>query len=253
MRYLFELVIPLLLMISSLFYYKDLSNNDNSSKLGSLFLVLSTIYAMGIGICSALFEERFIISSIPDALIYSICLIGFGQILSEIFGKTSKLGLFTVLPLFLGSTILPFIPHQPWNIKDPYFSLHILASMSAYSFFFIAGILAFMQSILWNKLKKKQFDSIFKTLPNFEKIEKYSVLWVLFGIFTGAISGALGIKWWAESDSGLTFPYFSFIIILPFTLVIIGKFLGLINGILFARAIFVSLLLLIITHTLGLH
>lgn len=252
-RYMYELIIPILLAITTTFYYKSLMNKEDTTRKGSLSLVTSILYMVGIGVCTALYEEHFFISSLPDAFLFSICLIGLGQLSSEVFGKTARLGVFTVFPLFMGSLLLPLLPHEAWNFDNPFFSLHILASMSAYSFFFIATILAFMQTLLWNKLKKKEFDKVFQILPNFEKVEKYSFLWVCFGIFTGGLGGVLGVQWWIEEQVSEHFPYLGFVIILPFILTATGKLSGLLNGIHFSRAIFISIGLLIGIHLVGLH
>lgn len=251
-RYTLELLIPVLLFGSTVLYYRELQKN-RSEKLGSFTLLIAILYTMGIGLYSAYLESRFFIRSMPDAILFCISLIGIGQMCSEIFGKTTKLGVFTVFPLFLISLFLPITPRESWSIENPYFSLHILASMSAYSFFFIAAILGFMQILLWNRLKKAQFDSLYAKLPNLEKVEKYSLFWIVMGISAGLISGAAGIQWWFEERNSDNIPLSAFVIILPFSLIAIGNTLRLINGIHFSRAIFLSLITLIIIHVIGIH
>ncbi len=256
-RFIFELPIPLLLLLSALMYYKGLFQNSQlNNKVtarGTYILLFSTLYMLGIGICADIYKGQFFISSLSDALLYALSLIALTQLLSEYFGNSGKLGVFTVIPLFIGSLILPFSSHKPWSIEDPYFSLHILSSISSYSFFFIACIFAFMHQLLWNKLKKKEFDTLFAALPNYEKVEVYAFIWILLGILSAIFSSIFGLQWWAQTNQETSFPIISFLIFLPFGVVALLRSINVLNGIFFTRSIFIAMSLLLVKHFIGLH
>jgi len=224
-------------------------------------LILSLGLHAGLLIMISGINQRCPLTTSGEALLFCSLLVASAHFCSELFSRNKQLGIFTLLPTAISVLIAAFMISYkpdvaPSNQMTLLFAFHIVFSLASFACYTIGSIMASMYVILFRKLKTKQFDTVFKKLPNLENLETIITIWILLGTLMMAIASVVGHFWVVRelSNKGMTLSEWSiFSVVLLFTGALwFRKFNGL-SGIRFSCTILGAFILLVLSQVYGVH
>lgn len=138
-----------------------------------------------------------------EALLFLGWMLALLHLLSEWTAHTRRLGVFTVLPASLCAVASLFLLGNELVLQPQYrsswFIFHIVASLASYAAFSLSAVLAALYLTQYSKLKRKQFDRVFRRLPPLDKLDKLAAVWSFLGTLLMITSSAIG-AWWVRRN-----------------------------------------------------
>jgi len=80
-------------------------------------------------------------------------------------------------------------------LKNELLALHVTSALVGYSAFALSAIYGLLYIMLYNKIKSKTFDTVYKNLPNLEKIESMLCKSATVGFFALTFVITVGFIW----------------------------------------------------------
>lgn len=80
-------------------------------------------------------------------------------------------------------------------LKSELLAFHVTAALVGYSAFTLSAVYGFLYVVLYQKLRSKTFDTIYRNLPSLESLEKLSEKGMIVGFIALAFSIIIGIIW----------------------------------------------------------
>ncbi len=174
---IFKIILPILYITTSWLYgrafFKD---KPTARRLKTKFLVFTlSLHFVYLIIRTAELKHPPVTSvfELLNVLGFSLAL---AYIIIESATKIKNTGFFAILVSTVFVIVSGIFSRDIYGfeydvLKNEFLALHITSALVGYSAFALSAIYGFLYIMLYNKIKSKTFDTVYKNLPNLEKIE----------------------------------------------------------------------------------
>lgn len=154
------------------------------------------------------FYHRCPLASRGEALLFGAWILALVHTVNERFTRSQSLGVFTILPPFIGVIGAVLLRDAAFDLPAEYRNslilFHIVASIASYVCYCIAGVFACMYVLQHRRLKRKNFDVTFRKMPSLEQLDSIAGAWALTGSISLLAGVAIGLYGLAQNH--LTAP-----------------------------------------------
>lgn len=172
-----KIALPILYIITSWLYgHAFFKDSPTARRLKTKFLVFTlSLHFIYLVIRTAELKHPPVTSvfELLNALGFSLAL---AYIIIESITKVKNTGFFAILIASIFAIVSGIFSRDIYGfeydvLKNEFLALHITSALVGYSAFALSAIYGFLYIMLYNKIKSKTFDTVYKNLPNLEKIE----------------------------------------------------------------------------------
>ncbi|MBF0429773.1 MAG: cytochrome c biogenesis protein CcsA [Fibrobacteria bacterium] len=259
--YVLSLLVVIFYGLTAVQYWQLFFNEEQPKSKGQSYTLIAalTLHTCLLATLSCL-NGRYPVGTPGEWLLVCTWLVATVHLITEFLSKSKLLGIFSLLPTFLGVLLAVImiepVSSLPEKYKGAIFSMHIVVSLAAYACFAIASIVSSMYILLFNKLKQKRFDVFFRKLPSLDELEGHATTWVYLGCLFLIIAPCIGWFWVQQHDPGEGMnPRELGIFIVAFislTVALLRSFFNF-RGMRFALSVLVCFVLLALTQLLNVH
>lgn len=174
---IFKIVLPILYITTCWLYGRAFFKDDvKARKLKTKFLIFTLVLHFIYLLVRTAELRHPPVTSVFELL----CVLGFSLALAyiviEALTKIKNTGFFAILISSILVIIAGLFSRDIYGfehdvLKNEFLALHVTSALVGYSAFALSAIYGLLYIMLYNKLRSKTFDIVYKNLPNLETIE----------------------------------------------------------------------------------
>jgi HemX protein len=206
-----QYLIPLFYLTTAWRYSREFFNNDSrSGQLKSVYLGVTLLLHFIFFILRTAELQHIPVTSPLELLGVLGFTLACAYIFTEIISHVKNTGFFVLtIASFLVLLSSLFAPNN-YGLNDilqsELLAFHIVSALVGYSAFALSAIYGLLYVILYNKLRTKTFDNIYRNLPNLESLESLTYKASLVGFCSLSFVILFGFLWLP-----LSFPNISYV------------------------------------------
>ncbi|MBS4027479.1 MAG: cytochrome c biogenesis protein CcsA [Ignavibacteriales bacterium] len=205
-----QYLIPLLYFATAWRYGREFFNNDlRSGKLKSSYLGVSLLLHFVFFILRTAELQHIPVTSSLELLgVIGFTLAG-AYIFTEIISHVKNTGFFVLAISSVLVTISSLFAPNHYGMNDvlqsELLAFHIVSALLGYSAFALSAIYGLLYIILYNKLRSKTFDNIYRNLPNLESLESLTFKSTLVGFVALTFVIVVGFIWLPQAFPDISY------------------------------------------------
>lgn len=205
-----QFLIPLLYFTTTWRYSREFFDNDSrSGKLKSLYLGVTLLLHFVYFILRTAELQHIPVTSPLELLGVLGFTLACAYIFTEIFSHVRNTGFFVLAITSLLVTLSSLFSPNHYGMNDilqsELLALHIVSVLLGYSAFALSAIYGLLYIILYNKLRTKTFDNIYRNLPNLESLESLTYKSTLVGFIALSFVIVVGFIWLPQAFPDISY------------------------------------------------